>query len=243
MFLFRSLSLRLYINLRSIFQLKYIFPKKNTLSSFLLQILVNKNDKENKLRRIFADRILVINYVKQNTEDINFPKIYWQGKYLSNHELKNLPNRFYLKHRSSSGRSKLFIKNKTNIYMINVWIWLNSVINYSWLTREWFYTKTRDFLIESEIDSKELIDYKFFCRYGIPFLQVDLDRKNSHKRNLYSIEDDGTTYKFINAKLHNFANSKNFILGDMRLLHKVASNLSRKVPFLRVDLYKVNNRV
>ena len=79
MFLFRSLSLRLYINLRSIFQLKYIFPKKNTLSSFLLQILVNKNDKENKLRRIFADRILVINYVKQNTEDINFPKIYWQG--------------------------------------------------------------------------------------------------------------------------------------------------------------------
>ena len=77
LFLFRSLSLRLYIKLRSIIQLKYVFPKKNTLSSFLLGILQNKNTNEKKLRRIFADRILVIDYVKQNTKDIFFPKIIW----------------------------------------------------------------------------------------------------------------------------------------------------------------------
>ena len=244
LFLFRSLNLKLYTKLRSLIQLRYIFPKKNTLSSFLLEILQNKNDKENKLRRLFADRILVIDYVKQHSEDISFPKIYWKGKYLSNKEFEKLPSRFYLKHRSSSGRTKLFIKKNTNIFLINKWIMFNSIINYPWLTREWFYRSTNDFLVESEIDSKELIDYKFFCRYGKPFLlQVDLERKRNHKRNLYSIENQGLKYNFINAKLHKFANDRNFILSDMKLLYKIAAKLSKKISFLRVDLYKFNNKV
>ena len=164
LFLFRSLSLGLYIKLRSIIQLKYVFPKKNTLSSFLLGILKNKNTNEKKLRRIFADRILVIDYVRQNTKDIFFPKIIWLGKYLSANEFRELPSSFYLKHRSSSGRSKLFIKRDTNIFLINLWIWFNSIINYPWLTREWFYTKTRDFIIESAIDSKQLLGPYVSCK-------------------------------------------------------------------------------
>ena len=127
---------------------------------------------------------------------------------------------------------------------VNRGIWLYSLIDYGWLTRQWFYTSTKEFIAEGLISDEPLVDYKFFCKNGSPFLlQVDIDRKIKHKRNLYSIDNEGESLTLLDVRLHHFENDLSFSLPNIVDAYKIASRLSRDFSFVRVDLYIVYSKV
>ena len=244
LFILKIFNNNIYYKIRSFLQLRYIYPKKNRFSSFLISILKEKNNKESKLRKVAADRVLVREYISSKTEEIILPDLLWLGELMTQEVYKRLPLIFYLKHRSSSGRTKLIDKSKLSVESLNKWMRRSSAINYSWITREWYYTNTKEFIAEKIIGTQELNDYKFFCCYGKPFLlQVDIDRSNTHKRNIYEIKNKGKEYKLLNLKLHNYELDNRFKICEIDNAYKLASLLSENFEFIRVDLYILNGNV
>lgn len=240
----RTINLHTYIKIRSLLQLKYINLKEDRFSTFLLNIMKWEECREKKLRKIAADRIRVRKFIKKNCDKVFLPPLYWRGNILSKSKYKELPQFFYIKHRSSSGITRLINKRILKLNEVNRWMWLYSLIDYGWLTRQWFYTKTKEFIIEGLISDCPLEDYKFFCTNGNPFLlQVDIDRKTKHKRNLYSIENMGKDLNLLDVKLHHFENDLSFSLPKIVDAYRIASRLSRDFSFIRVDLYIINNKV
>lgn len=240
----RTLNLRSYIKIRSLFQLKYINLKEGRFSTFLLNIISSRECSEQKLRIIAADRIKVRKFIEENCNKVFLAPIYWRGNFLSNSDYKKLPQLFYIKHRSSSGITRLINKRIDKLNEVNRWMWLYSLIDYGWLTRQWFYTRTKEFIVEGLISDEPLVDYKFFCKNGNPFLlQVDIDRKIKHKRNLYSLENEGKNITLLDVRLHHFENDLSFSLPKIFDAYTIASRLSRDFSFLRVDLYILNSKV
>jgi len=240
----RPINLNAYIKIRSFLQLNYIKTKDDRFSTFLLSILKSNKSTEYYLRKVAADRIRVRDYVKKNCNEVLLPPLYWRGDFLQKSIFEKLPQKFYIKQRSSSGKTKYVNKRIQKITEINFWIWLNSLIDYGWLTRQWFYTRTNEFIVEGLISQKQLVDYKFFCKDGTPFLlQVDIDRKTNHKRNLYFLDKDGKTSTLIGVRLHHFDNDLSFTLPKTQDAFKIASKLSKEFSFVRVDLYIVNEKV
>jgi hypothetical protein len=241
----RILNKSLYIKLRSIFQLGYLFPKEGRFSTYLLKILLDENRKDKLLRIKVADRLKARKYVEIKDKSIKFPKIIWSGSVFTFLDYKKLPNNFYLKHNSSSGKNIMIEKTKYSLKDLNKWIKKSNRINYGWITREWYYSEKNYYLCETPISKKELIDYKFFCKDGKPFLlQVDMDRNKSHKRNIYLINKNGEEYKLLNCKLHYYDNKKNFKLpNSIKEAYHSAEKLSMDFDFIRVDLYIFKNKV
>ena len=240
----RILNLQSYIKIRSLFQLKYINLKEGRFSTFLLNIIRRRECSESKLRIIAADRIKVRKFIKENCNNVLLAPIYWSGNFLSKSDYKKLPQFFYIKHISSSGITRLINKRIHKLNEVNRWIWLYSLIDYGWLTRQWFYTSTKEFIAEGLISDEPLVDYKFFCKNGSPFLlQVDIDRKIKHKRNLYSIDNEGESLTLLDVRLHHFENDLSFSLPNIVDAYKIASRLSRDFSFVRVDLYIVYSKV
>ena len=241
----RILNKTLYVKLRSILQLGYIFPKEGRLSTFLIKILIDEKREDRLLRIKVANRLKVRKYVELKDKSIEFPKLIWRGTKFSDLDYTKLPNKFYLKHNSSSGKNKIIDKTKYSLKDINNWIKKSNIINYGWITREWYYSRKNYYICEKPISKEELTDYKFFCRNGIPFLlQVDINRKSSHQRNIYFINKDGEEYKLLNCRLHYYENNNNFVLPN---LIKKAYDSSKKISigfdFIRVDLYIFKSKV
>ena len=244
LFILKIFNNNIYFKIRSLLQLQYIYPKKNRFSSFLINIVKEKNNKESNLRKVAADRVLVRKYISSKTNSIVLPDLLWLGESITQEVYKKLPQKFYLKHRSSSGRTKLIDKSKITIDSLNKWMRNSSAINYSWITREWYYTNTKEFIAEENIGAVELNDYKFFCSYGKPFLlQVDIDRQNNHKRNIYKIKNEGKEYALLNLKLHTYELDKRFKICEIKHAYDLASLLSEDFEFIRVDVYILNGTV
>ena len=75
LFILKIFNNNIYFKIRSLLQLRYIYPEKNRFSSFLISILKKKNDKESKLRKVAADRVLVRNYICSKTNNIVLPDL------------------------------------------------------------------------------------------------------------------------------------------------------------------------
>lgn len=161
-----------------------------------------------------------------------------------------LPNRFVIKTTDGGGGENVMIcKDKSTLDIPNVIKtvnnWRNKDVNA--MTYEWAYTgaKSSRVVIEKYIEDptnqdKSIDDYKFFCFDGkARYLVVDVDRFVDHKRNFYDV----------NWNLLN-------IISDCPIADKelpkpvkfdemvsLAEKLSEGFPFVRVDLYYVENKV
>jgi hypothetical protein len=157
----------------------------------------------------------------------------------------NLPNRFALKATHGSGWSIIVKdKNKINwndsIHKMNKWL----SINYYKRSGEVNYMNIKPrIIIEDYIDepSGNLIDYKLWCFNGIfHFIGVHGDKSTvvkavllDHNWSPINIEyPDIPKWKTLPKKPEN--------LND---LIAVAEKLASGFPFVRVDLYSVNNRI
>lgn len=165
-------------------------------------------------------------------------------------DLDNLPDSFVVKTTDGGGGENIMIcKDKSVLekeaFYAELLKWKNKKdINAG---REWAYTGIRKsryivekLLVNTENPEAGIADYKFFCFNGQPEVIVyDTDRYVGHKRNFYD-----TDWNNLNVSSDCPQCERNVPrpegLDDML---KVAAELSKGFPFVRVDLYYVEGRV
>lgn len=116
--------------------------------------------------------------------------------------------------------------------------------NYYIRYREWPYKNVKPRVIAEKymVDESgtQLKDYKIFCFDGEPYcVQVDFDRFNGHKKNLYSLDWELQEFSFNYPAHPEVRIEKPDTLEQMLEIAKV---LSEGEPYVRVDFYSVEHK-
>lgn len=180
--------------------------------------------------------ILIPNYgIFNRAEDINF---------------NNLPGKFIIKTTDGSGGENVVIckdKGALNIKdtIRNLDLWLGKKdINAG---REWAYTgmKQSRIIIEDYLENPiepeaGIPDYKILCFGGRPmYIIYDCDRFIEHKRNVYDTE-------WNRIYVDTDCNQKDADIPAPKKLNEmlgIAAKLSEDFPFVRVDLYNIDDKI
>jgi hypothetical protein len=94
----------------------------------------------------------------------------------------------------------------------------------------------------AESNIQELRDYKFFCFNGkVRFLKVDFGRFVEHHANYYS--PDKILLEFGEAEVPPVYDYKVDFPANFPQMLVIAEKLSSGCPFVRVDLYSLNNEI
>ena len=117
--------------------------------------------------------------------------------------------------------------------------------NFYYRYREWPYKNVRPRIIAEKYMEDEsgwqLKDYKIFCFNGEPgFVEVDYDRYVGHKLNVYDLN-----WQFIDFYMTspNDVNVKIEKPQQLDLMLNKARQLSKGIPFVRVDFYSINDKI
>jgi|SRR5690554_3357767 len=143
-------------------------------------------------------------------------------------------------------------KNRVNWKTIQTdcrW-WLN--LNYSYMQKEWQYGKIKPRIVVEKLltDANGQVpsDYKLHFMNGkFEFLQVDIDRFSSHKRNIYdkdwnllpftwSVLDENKKPVWDNGRT--IERPKN-----LELLIELGERLAKPFPYVRVDFYYLDDLI
>lgn len=165
-------------------------------------------------------------------EDINFEK---------------LPNQFVLKTTHDSG-GVVVCKNKDQLDFKKAKKILNKSLetNYFHVEREWPYKNIKPQIICEKLliddNHDDLRDYKLLCFNGeAKIIQVISERSpKSFKVNYFN-----RAWEPLNIKRRRYEASKKHIPTPMNLndMIKISEKLSEGIPFARIDLYEVNNKI
>lgn len=83
-------------------------------------------------------------------------------------------------------------------------------------------------------------DYKFICFGGkVEYIVFDADRQIEHKRNIY---DKNWNYLGVDTDCKTLGNIKEKPK-NLEEMKKIAEKLSEDFPFVRVDLYSINDKI
>lgn len=199
-----------------------------------------------ELLRTIVDKYLVRNYVRERVGEKILVELVGVYESLDEIQWKNLPDRFVLKLTHGSGWN-ILCKEKSTLDMQRIYHrlrkWLGT--DFYKYQREWAYKGLHPRIIcerfLSDSKGEPPPDYKFFCFGGEPrVVQVDLDRTTNHTRNLYDLNWNRLPFslKYPNCDTKEADFPKNF--KEMVL---ICRELSRGLPFARVDLYTLDNAI
>lgn len=201
----------------------------------------------NDLMTICADKYGVREFVKQKGLNNILVKNYGVFKNASEINFDELPEKFIVKTTNGSATNficknkKTFDNNKV-VETLNEWSGRNIFAS----GREWSYKNIDpQIIVEELLEDKTnefdgINDYKIMCFDGkAEFIVLDVDRNIGHKRNIYTKEwvkiNVSTDYPNINREVE-----KPTKLNEMIT---IAELLSKDFPFVRVDLYLVNEKI
>ena len=165
-------------------------------------------------------------------------------------DFDSLPDKFVLKCTHDSG-TVVICKDKQsfNFEAAKQKLSQRMKYNYYYNFREWPYKDVspriiaENFLTDEESNNKGLTDYKFFCFNGEPkFLYVSTgleDHKTAHISFL-SLDWEFTSFQRSDYAPLETLPKKPSKLDEML---KISKTLAKDFPFVRVDLYQINNRV
>lgn len=161
-----------------------------------------------------------------------------------------LPAKFVIKTTNGGGGNNIIIcndKSKLDIentkHKLKEWLKIKTKKS---LGREWAYENNNNkIIIEKLLEGNNekltgINDYKFFCYNGqVKYIVFDGDRYKKHKRNFY---DDNWNYLNVKSDCENFGDifEKPKSLDKMK---KIAEDLSKDFPFVRVDLYLIDKKI
>lgn len=162
----------------------------------------------------------------------------------------SLPNEFVIKSTNGGGGQNIIIcndKKKINYAetkkIVDGWISSKQKKPYG---REWAYeTNSNRIIVEKLLKGNEnnltgINDYKFMCFDGnVEYIVFDGDRYKEHKRNFY---DKDWNYIEVDSDCKTLGNVIEKPKGFEKM-KKVAEILSKDFPYVRVDLYFINNKV
>jgi hypothetical protein len=217
---------------------KRIPGSKNYINDFLYQIKVT-DEIIDPLRIYCSDKENVKKYIKKKIGNIyNVPTI---AILRTKKEIDN----FFFKKKScvkpthSSGQVLFVRRNSQNIKKkLKEWLKLN----FYWQHRERNYKNLEKKIIIEPIifNNTNLNDYKFFVYKGkVKFIQVDFDRKISHKRKTYD-----TNWKDLNFSAgypHININCKK--PKKLKKMIDLAEKLGEDFNFIRVDMYTNGTKI
>lgn len=155
-----------------------------------------------------------------------------------------LPQSFVIKCTHDSG-SVVLCKNKDDFDVRSARKKINKALHtkYYKISKEWVYeTIEPKIIIEpllNDDDKEDLKDYKILCFNGVPkLIQVDMNRFHGHQRNMYD-----TNWNLIDMKLRVPNNPSKQVSKpiQLELMLKLASQIAKDIPFLRVDFYVVKD--
>ena len=159
---------------------------------------------------------------------------------------KDLPEKFVLKCNFGCGYN-IICKNKKDIdegttkKILNKWMKENYTLKYA----EIQYKDVKKKIICEKFLEDDIIDYKFFCFNGIPqFLYVSsgLGEKNEncHKMCYYDCNWNKLNIARAGYQLPDKDFDKPKMFDEMM---KISKDLSKDFPFVRVDLFNINDKI
>ena len=195
-----------------------------------------------------TDKYLAREYIKSKVGDKYLIKLYGVYNHPEQINWSTLPNKFIIKANHGCGWNIIcYDKNRIDIFRTNQILnkWLSQ--NYYYYGREWVYKNiSPKILFEQFLECENnlgLADYRFYCFNGNPeFIKVDLfNDKGQKERTFYDLDW---------CQLNDFTmtipeQSQKSIKAPARLdeMIQIAKHLSADIPFLRVDMYYINNRI
>lgn len=163
-------------------------------------------------------------------------------------EWEKLPNQFVLKCTHDSGglvicQNKLKLDKEAAKEKLRKSLLTDYYLN----GREWPYKNVprriiAEKYIESAPNTNDLPDYKFFCFNGeIKFLKVDFGRFVEHHANYYDLQMNLLPFgECVCLPVPQKVINKPLCFDEMIM---IAEKLSKGMPFLRVDLYNVGEKI
>ncbi|MFP7277869.1 ATP-grasp fold amidoligase family protein [Exiguobacterium indicum] len=201
----------------------------------------------NDLMTTCADKHGVREFIKQKGLNDILVKSYGVFKNPNEINFKKLPEKFIIKTTNGSGtnficKDKRTFNNEKVVEILNEWSGRNIFAS----GREWSYKNIVPQIIVEELledNSNEfdgINDYKIMCFNGkAEFIVLDVDRNIGHKRNIYTKKwekiDVSTDYPNIDREVK--------IPSKLAEMITIAETLSKDFPFVRVDLYLVNEKI
>ena len=166
-------------------------------------------------------------------------------------EWDELPNQFVLKTTHGGGNTGVVIcKDKTHFNKEQAVNKLNSSLkqNLYKIWREWPYKNVHrrviaERFIEPSIEDKDLNDYKFFCFNGVvKGLFVATDRQTPNEKVKFDFFD--AEYNHLPFRQgHDHAKKTPPKPENFELMKKIAGQLSKGIPHVRVDLYDLGDKI
>ena len=163
-------------------------------------------------------------------------------------DFKALPDQFVLKCTHDSG-GLVICKDKSRLDTRKTARKLQKSLkrNYYWRSREWPYKNVKPRIIAekymSELNESSLIDYKIHCFNGVP--RVILVCKDRYTEQGMTEDFFTADWEHLDVRRPSHNNSKTAIEKPAQLdkMLEIATKLSRDIPFARVDLYIVGEKI
>lgn len=163
-------------------------------------------------------------------------------------EFDKLPNQFVLKWTHDSGGIVICKdKSKLDINVAIKKLKKGERSHYYWRSREWPYKNVKPRIIAEQYmedeSGYELKDYKFFCFDGEPkALFIATDRGKTDEETKFDFYDmDFNHLPFTNG--HPNATREIKKPAGFEVMKRIASQLSKGIPHVRVDLYNINGKI
>lgn len=217
-----------------------INPRRFTEKLYCKMIALNRHNDPTLTRLV--DKFLVRDWVSQKIGSEHLIPLFWQGTDPHAIDFDGLPERCVIKTNHGSGH--VIVKNgpidrEQTCAKLDAWL----KENFYWIARErqYFGVKPRivieSFLVDDAAENGPL-DYKFWCFHGKPmFVQVD---DHAHGINpFHDLEWNVLDLQYrVNQRSVSIPRPKN-----LDRMIAIASILSSKFDFVRVDLYNIDGQV
>ncbi len=158
-------------------------------------------------------------------------------------DFNKLPNQFVMKCTHDSGGLVICKdKNKLDINEERKKVNKSLKNNYYYSGREWPYKNVKPRIIIEKYMGSNLNDYKIFCFNGVPKYILVCSNRNGNFKNTDFYDVNWNLMPFTREKHQNnpIGISKPENLNEMLL---IAEKLSKDIPFVRVDLYDIKNKI
>jgi len=204
-------------------------------------ILYKHGEKEKEC----SDKYLVRENLKELGYEDLLPKLYGAYKTFDEINISELPEKFVLKTNNGSGTAFICLdKNNFDFNKCKKMLNKNLKRNFAKESLEYHYMNIKPLIIcEEYIDDgngKNPLDYKIHCFNGNPeCILVCSERANGLKRDYYDLNWEYLNYT--KEEYRNINSHKKPL--NLEEMIKIARELSKGFPFVRVDLYNVNGKI
>jgi len=215
-----------------------------TLNEKIQWLIINHYGKKEAQ---LSDKELVKKYIESlKINDLYIPKTYLTIKEQNNKvNLSKLPERFVLK--TNHGSGDVFICHNKKDFNIEEKINILTKLlkkDYSKSLLEYHYTYINPLIMVEEFlddfTGEPPLDYKFFCFNGrVDYVMVCSERGKNTKKDFYDINWNHLNY----SKKECWSKKGIEKPENLEKMFKIASQISQNFPFVRVDLYYINNKI